>query len=153
MIEIRILKALAYCAVRDEGNALAEMERALSLAAPEGFMRSFLDEGKEVAGLLVKLRGRKTVPREFLERLLAAFGEKTAPGVVYGPAVRLEEPLSQRELEVLRLLDTRLSSEEIAEELVVSVNTARSHIKSIYQKLSVHSRYQAVSRARELDLI
>ena len=79
-IEIHVLKSLAFHALGNASAALEEIERALREAQPEGFMRSFLDEGKEVASMLVRLRGRKTAPREFLERLLAAFGETPIPG-------------------------------------------------------------------------
>jgi LuxR family maltose regulon positive regulatory protein len=69
------------------------------------------------------------------------------------PSSSLVEPLSEREIEVLRLLTTSLSSTEIAQELVISVNTVRSHVKSIYAKLDVHSRYKALARAKELNLL
>ena len=65
----------------------------------------------------------------------------------------LIDPLSERELEVLRMLLTELSTPEIAEELIISVNTIRSHIKNIYRKLGVHSRFEAVSKAKQLDLL
>jgi LuxR family maltose regulon positive regulatory protein len=153
LIEISILKSMAYHALGDDTSALAEMERAVSLAEPEGFMRIFLDEGEPVNRILDKLRSRKTTGRDHLEKILAAFGEKPTVSFAVELIATQEEPLSEREREVLRLLDTSLSSTEIAEELVVSVNTVRSHVKRIYQKLNVHSRYQAIARAKEQHII
>ena len=87
-------------------------------------------------------------------RLLSVFGEAPKE-TVWGwiPSSDLVEPLTERELQVLRLMATGLTSPEMAKELVVSVNTVRTHIQHIYQKLAVHSRHEAVVRARELDLL
>jgi LuxR family maltose regulon positive regulatory protein len=88
-------------------------------------------------------------------RLLAALEKEPAAArrALRFASLTLAEPLSERELEVLRLLTTHLSSREIAEQLVISVNTARSHIKNIYGKLDVHSRRAAVARAQELGIL
>jgi LuxR family maltose regulon positive regulatory protein len=91
----------------------------------------------------------------YVGKLLAALEQEIKDGRRLGRAVpgSMVEPLSERELEVLRLLTTHLSSTEIARELIISVNTVRSHIRSIYSKLGVHSREDAVQRAEKLDLL
>jgi LuxR family maltose regulon positive regulatory protein len=127
---------------------LALLERALALAEPEGYVRVFVDEGAPMAALLAA--DRATAMPNYVQRLQAAFGETVgAP-----PAKQLlVEPLSERELDVLRLLATDLSGPQIASELVVSLNTVRTHTKSIYAKLAVNSRRAAVRRGSELDLL
>ncbi|MGE3596593.1 MAG: LuxR C-terminal-related transcriptional regulator, partial [Dehalococcoidia bacterium] len=148
IIEILILKAIVQRAMRDVPAGLIPLHRALALAGPEGYVRIFVDEGRPVAILLERLS--KDASAGHARRLLKAFqhtGGKTSVG--QSPF----EPLSERELEVLRLLGTDLSGPDIASELVVSLNTMRTHTKSIYTKLGVNSRREAVRRAQELDLI
>jgi LuxR family maltose regulon positive regulatory protein len=96
---------------------------------------------------MLGLAASRGIALDYANKLLAAFGEATSPSAL------LVEPLSGRELEVLRLLTTRLSSTEIARQLVISVHTVRSHVKNIYGKLNVHSRANAVRRAKELGLL
>lgn len=156
LIEVLALQALALRAHGETGRALEALERALSLGEPEGFVRTFVDEGQPMAELLREAASRGIAPR-YVNKLLAAF-EVAEHGplqeaVTPSRAHPLAEPLSDRELEVLRLLNTSLSSTEMADELVVSVNTVRTHIRSIYGKLDVHSRYEAVDRARQLNLL
>ena len=103
-----------------------------------------MEEDPVLAQLLVRLRH---IAPEFVDELIAAFG------VSPPRAPTLVDPLSERELEVLRLMAADLSAPEIAEELVIAVSTVRSHIKHIYGKLDAHGRYEAVEQARELDLI
>jgi LuxR family maltose regulon positive regulatory protein len=129
-------------------DALGE---ALSLAEPGGYLRVFLDEGEPMAGLLRQAASRGIAPA-YVAKLLAAFEPESAEGAAPQPQP-LVEPLSERELEVLRLLAAGLSNPEIAEELVVAVSTVRSHCKSIYGKLGVHRRWDAVQQAQELGLI
>ena len=144
VIEILALQALAQGALGHTKQALIPLERALYLAEPEGYIRLFVDEGGPMAKLLHQAESHGIAP-DYVSQLLAASEIKTDDeGLV--------EPLSDRELEVLRLLSTDLSAPEIAAELVVSVNTVRTHIKHIYSKLDVHSRYEAVQRAKELGL-
>jgi LuxR family maltose regulon positive regulatory protein len=160
MIEIHVLKALAFQALGDVTQAMGALERALSLGEPEGYVRIFVDEGEPMSRLLRQAAARG-IAVEYANRLLAALGEtkdeRRKTDADSSPAPRpvpsLIEPLSEREIEVLRLLTTSLSSTEIAEELVISVNTVRSHVKSIYAKLDVHSRYEALARAKELNLL
>jgi LuxR family maltose regulon positive regulatory protein len=156
LIEALVLQALALRAQGETGQALEVLERALSFGEPEGFVRTFVDEGEPMAELLREAAARGMAP-EYVNKLLAAF-EVAEHGplediVTPSRAQPIPETLSDRELEVLRLLNTSLSSTEIADELVVSVNTVRTHIRNIYGKLGVHSRYEAVARARELNLI
>jgi LuxR family maltose regulon positive regulatory protein len=155
MLEILITQALAYQALGSASQALAPLERALTLAEPEGYLRVFLDEGAGMMQLLREAAARKIMP-EYIGNLLAAFAGGQHTRVVTSPSPTpksLIEPLSQRELEVLRLFKTELSGPEIARELVVALSTVRTHTKSIYSKLNVNSRRAAVRRAIELSLI
>ena len=155
-IETLALQALAYRAQGDVERALDALQHALTLGEPEGYVRSFLDEGAAMAELLRKAASQG-IALEYVNKLLTAF-EVAEHGALEQPgpppqARPSAETLSERELQVLRLLNTSLSSTEMADELVVSVNTVRTHIRSIYSKLGVHSRYEAVARARDLKLI
>lgn len=148
VIEILVLRALAQQSRGDVPAALAALEQALTLAEPEGYVRTFVDEGPPMARLL-NAAAQQGVARDYARHLLASAGR--TPG---NPSVRpsLVEPLSERELDVLRLLRTELSGPEIAGQLLVSVNTMRTHTKSIFTKLAVNSRRAAVRRAEELGL-
>lgn len=158
IIEILVLQALAYQMQDDISAALTSLARALTLADPEGYVRIFVDEGPSMAHLLGEAAIRKIMPT-YTAKLLAAFdreqprnsGKSPLPA---SPASQpLIEPLSERELEVLRLLGTDLSGPEIARQLMVSPNTMNTHTKNIYSKLAVNSRRAAVRRAEELDLL
>jgi LuxR family maltose regulon positive regulatory protein len=186
-IEILVLQALAHQAIApmERGNitpALAPLERALSLAEPEDYVRIFVNEGESMRGLILDFRlwiekesrdqARKLIG--YMDRLLAAFARPaTTPqseasdlsrsidnlkSTMVEPEVRpakkmLVEPLSERELEVLRLLRTDLNGPEIARECMVSLSTVRTHTQNIYAKLGVNNRRAAVRRAEELDLL
>jgi LuxR family maltose regulon positive regulatory protein len=146
LIEILILQAIT-CAAQDRGEeALSALEQALSLAEPEGFVRIFLDEGEPMAELL-----RQAIVRDlhasYALHLLSAIGEAA---IAPQPLI---EPLSERELEVLRWVAAGYSNQEIAQELVIAVTTVKKHINNIYGKLEVGSRTQAVASARELGLL
>ena len=142
--------------------ALVPLERALTLAEPEGYVRMFVDEGEPMAQLLLAAAARGSMP-EYTGKLLAEFEPALGaeqPRNAGRSSLRtsldpqpLVEPLSQRELEVLRLFASELSGPEIADELVVALSTVRTHTKSIYSKLNVNSRRAAVKRAEELGLI
>jgi LuxR family maltose regulon positive regulatory protein len=148
VIEILVLRALAYQRHGDIPAALSCLERAVTLAEPEGYVRVFADEGPPMAALL-RLAARQQTGGTYVRQLLAAVTE-TEPN---GPAKQaLIEPLSERELDVLRLLGTELDGPAIARELMVSLNTVRTHTKHIYAKLAVTNRRAAVRRAAELDL-
>jgi len=150
VIQILALQALALHVRGKSSGAMVALEQTLSLAETEGYIRTFVDEGAPMADLLCQAASRKLMP-DYVLRLLAAFGPTTAPRP---PASeQLIEFLTERELEILRLLAARLSSREIAEELTISMHTARTHIKNIYSKLNAHNRVQAIERARALNLL
>jgi len=156
-----VVQAMALQKQGDTLQALTALERVLSLAEPEGYVQTFVEEGEPMARLLRQAASRGIAP-EYVSQLLAAFEGETKDqrpktkaadsSSTFRPST-LVEPLSEREMEVLRLLTTSLSSTEIAEELVISVHTVRSHIKSIYGKLNVHRRMDAIQRAKELELL
>jgi LuxR family maltose regulon positive regulatory protein len=137
VIEILALLALAHAAQGDIPPALVSLERALTLAEPEGFVRIFLDEGRPMAELLKRAGKNKS---SFLEK------QAISPQP-------LIESLSENELEVLRLLRTELSGPEIARQRMVSLSTIRTHTQHIYAKLGVNNRRAAVRRAEELGLL
>ena len=147
-IEILVLHALAHQMQGDVPAALAPLARALTLAEPEGYVRIFIGEGPSMAALLEKAIKQGIAPN-YAGQLLRSFGtpEDRTPA-----KQGLIEPLSERELAVLRLLGTDLDGPEMARELRVSLNTLRTHTKNIYSKLGVNSRRAAVRRAEELDL-
>jgi LuxR family maltose regulon positive regulatory protein len=149
---LRILVALAV-ALEAAGSALQAtemLERALRLGEPGGYMRTFLDEGVPIQRLLSQLVMRNRASA-YAHRLLAALRDNAQAGLHTG--IALADPLSERELTVLRLLANGLSSLAVANELVVAVSTVRTHIKHIYVKLDAHTRSEAIERARLLGLI
>lgn len=148
VIEILILQALAHHMQGDTPAALVPLEHALTLAEPEGYVRIFVDEGRPMAALL-EAAVKQGIGVNYVRRLLTAFGK--AEGRTPAKQV-VSEPLSERERDVLRLLGTDLSGPDIARELIVSLNTLRTHTKNIYDKLEVNNRRAAVRRAKELDL-
>jgi LuxR family transcriptional regulator, maltose regulon positive regulatory protein len=148
VLEILVLQALARQARGDIPAALASLLRAVTLAEPEGYVRIFVDEGPPMASLL-RAAAKQGIAPSYVRRLLAAVS-KTEDSTPVSQG--LIEPLSERELDVLRLLGTDLGGPEIARELVVSLNTVRTHTKNIYAKLGVTNRRAAVRRAAELGL-
>jgi LuxR family maltose regulon positive regulatory protein len=155
-IEATILQALAHHHKGNAVQALACLEDALDIAAPQGYVHPFLSVGEPVDKLLRQAIAR-SIHGEHARRILAASAaraRKTAtPLPPDGEIPPFVEPLTERELQVLRLLATGLSSTETAEELVIAVSTVRSYIKVIYRKLDVHSRAEALERARQLNLL
>ncbi len=149
VIEILVLRALAHQTLGDIPAALACLERAMSLAEPEGYVRIFIDEGPPVASLL-KAAAKQGIARNYVRRLLVTVSETEHDSPVKQDLI---EPLSERELDVLRLLGSELDGPAIARELMVSLNTMRTHTKNIYAKLAVTSRRAAVRRGQELDLL
>jgi len=163
MIEVQTLLAMAYQASGKSASATAALENALRLAEPGGYVRTFLDKGETLRSILRQIEhtGREGT---FAGVILQAFEpvdrdqrlesrEEAEPSFAQAHSSTLVEPLSEREIEVLRLLQTNLSSPEIAAELVIAVSTVRTHIKNIYSKLGVHSRTQAVDEAKDLGLM
>lgn len=147
--EILVLQALAHGAQGHTPLALQPLERVLAQAEPEGYVRLFADEGAPMAVLLQAAADKGIVP-DYVDRLRQAMGQST--GDVGSPG-GIQEALSERELQVLRLLATELSGPEIARELYVSLNTLRTHTRHIFGKLDVNSRPAAVLRAAALGLI
>ena len=158
VIEILVLQALTHHAGGDTPGALAPLERALTLAEPEGYVLVFVGEGPPMVSLLTVV-ARQRPGWDYVRRLLAACTDDgravpvRAPGERARLGVGLVEPLSERELDVLRLLATDLDGPEIARQLIVSLNTMRTHTKSIYAKLGVNSRRAAVRQAEERGLL
>jgi len=155
VIQVLAVQATAAAAAGDRAGALARLSDALALGRPEGYVRVFADEGSTMAGLLrtVLESGRRAdteVPNEYVRRLLPAF--RHAPAVAAG-APALVEPLTGRELEVLRMLASGRSNRRIADELVVTVDTVKKHVTHIFWKLGADNRTQAVALARDLGLI
>ncbi|MEI6778121.1 MAG: LuxR C-terminal-related transcriptional regulator [Chloroflexales bacterium] len=153
VIEILLLLSLAQQARGDTPAALVPLSRALALAEPEGYVRLFVDEGPPMAALLGRMKDEGGKMKEYVARLLAAFGTQEAVHPSSFIPHPLIEPLSQRELALLRLLKTELSGPEIARELVIALSTVRTYTKSIYSKLNVNTRRAAVKRAEALGLI
>jgi len=167
VIELSALQALALAADGDQAAALASLAEALILAAPEGYIRVFADEGAPMARLLGRLAAAQraeqamladAIPLDYLDRLARAFHpgstrhalRTTRPSAaVAGQA----EPLSTRELEVLGLLAAGKSNQQIADELVVVRDTVKKHVGHILDKLGAANRTQAVARARALGLL
>ena len=155
VIEILVLQALAYATLADIRAALVSLKRALMLAEPEGYVRIFVDEGPPMATLL-QAAAKQGIAPNYVSQLRTAFGTAEGKTPATQPfiaqPVLASEPLSEREREVLRLLKTELSGPEIARELLVSLNTLRTHTKNIYNKLGANNRRAAVHRAEELGL-
>src|SRR5687768_2363695 len=162
VIEILVGQAIAYQLQDDIPAALAALERALRLAEPEGYVRMFVDEGAHMARLLREAARHGMLP-DYAAKLLFALeveqqnetseSHPPVPSKLSPTSQPLMEPLSERELDVLRLFKTELSGPEIARQLVIGLSTVRTHTKSIYNKLGVNSRRAAVRRAEELGLI
>jgi ATP/maltotriose-dependent transcriptional regulator MalT len=155
VIEILVLQALTAHARGNTSDALAALERALTLAEPEGYVRVFVSEGPPMASLLITVAKRRA-SWTYVRRLVDACGPAGEATTANRPgryAQGLVDPLSERELQVLRLLGTDLDGPAIARELVVSLNTLRTHTRNIYAKLGVTSRRAAVRQAGELGLL
>ncbi len=154
-LKLMVLQALAFQAHGEIERALQTLGDALALAEPDGFVRVFVDEGAPMARLLSEAAARGITP-DYTSRLLAAFdgqqkrvGESALP-----PAAQpLLDPLSERELEILRLIAQGLSNREIGERLFLALDTVKGHNRRIFAKLDVQRRTEAVARARELDLL
>jgi LuxR family maltose regulon positive regulatory protein len=164
VLEILILEAIIFLKKGEKRRAIETLGNALALAEPQGYVRMFIDEGEPMRELLALLsedmRKRETsdlasYTPKYLNQLLAKLTSETVTERKSKQRTTqgLTEPLSERELEVLRFLPTSLTSTEIAQELYISPNTVRFHIKNIYSKLGVHQRAAAVERVRDLGLI
>jgi len=163
VIEILVLRALALQARHATSEALLSLKQALTLAQPEGYIRLFADHGRPLATLLSLLRETNPDSRYYIQTLLVAClpAEYEHAGTASTahhplaptPAQPLLDPLSERELEVLRLIASGASNQAIADQLVVTVNTVKRHVSNVFAKLAVANRTQAMARARELNLV
>jgi LuxR family maltose regulon positive regulatory protein len=165
VIEMKILQALAHALRNQDQEALTVLAQAVLLAEPEGYMRIFVDEGAAMGTLLSRLRDRERAqgPTPYLDALLAAFSSERmkhqplppGSGEPRGPLrdQPLIDPLSERELEVLQLIAQGDSNQEIADQLVITLDTVKRHVTHIFEKLGVRNRVQAVAKARALDLL
>jgi LuxR family maltose regulon positive regulatory protein len=150
-LTVRLLQALAHAALGHEPAALAALSVAVQQAAPQNYRRPFLDEDPVLARLLPRVRA---LAPEFVEAVWTGFGEQGRAGAETASAPPLMvEPLSERERQIVRLLDEGLSNQAIAERLVITLGTTKWHLNHIYGKLGVKSRTQAVRRAHELRLL
>jgi LuxR family maltose regulon positive regulatory protein len=150
VIELLLLQSMAYQGKHDLAHALAALKQALTLAEPHGFIRVFLDEGAPMARLLRHARSQGFA-LHYITKLLPGFsitGE--APPDISQPLI---EPLSGRELEILRLVADGKSNQQIADAVFITSGTVKKHLNNIFGKLSVQSRTQCVARARELNLL
>ncbi len=159
VIEIMLTKALAHQAQGDHSESLAALRHALTLTEPEGYIRVYVNEGKPMQLLIsdfqLTIANHAHPLHGYVDRILNFFPQQmegtTKPKAV-NPKSEVADPLSERELEVLKLLRSELSGPEIAERLIVSLNTLRTHTKNIFSKLGVNNRRAAIRRAEELDL-
>lgn len=168
-MEVRVLQSLAHQALSDDAEAVKTLEKALISGQPEGFVRTFIDEGEPVSKLLLELLKQKGKRWETEEPELLRYVVKLKD--LFGPSAPVptarvattetealpwwyvEDPLSERELEVLQHVARGLSNQEIADKLFLSAGTVKRHMSNIYQKLDVHSRTQALERARSLKVL
>jgi LuxR family maltose regulon positive regulatory protein len=159
-----VLEALALDAHGEPDQATQLLGDALALAEPGGFIRLFVDEGEPMAELLRRMKeeGGTLRAKEYIHKLLAAFGNKEefhpssfTPALRAGASVPQPsfEPLSQRELEILKLVAQGRSNREIGERLFLALDTVKGHNRRIFDKLQVQSRMEAIARARELGLL
>jgi LuxR family maltose regulon positive regulatory protein len=163
VIEIAIVQALAQQAEGNTSAAYATLDRALTLAEPEGYVRIFVNEGEEMRllildfGLWIEKQGpHESSPIiEYTHKLLAAFKQPAAvpQSEIGNPKSKMVGPLSPRELEVLRLIAQGLSNQEIADRLFLALSTVKGYTRTIFDKLQVQRRTEAVVRARELGLL
>jgi LuxR family maltose regulon positive regulatory protein len=149
LIHILVLESRALQVKQDVDQALESLERALSLAEPGGLVRVFVDEGEPMIRLLRQAVSRG-MAAEYARKVLAALADERMRTAAEPPST---ESLSQRELEVLRLIAIGLSNREIAEELVIATSTVKTHINNVYRKLHVSDRKQAIARARNAKLL
>jgi LuxR family maltose regulon positive regulatory protein len=162
-IELLVLKALTMAMMHQIIPAIAALEQALQLAEPEGYMRIFLNEGEPMLRLLRKAyRSKGKGTRQYESKLLDRLLPTDAPTAPVSPQIlttmpgsypTLIDPLTERELEVLRMIADGHSNQEIAEKLVVTLGTVKAHISHIYSKLDVRSRAQAIKKADQLRLL
>jgi LuxR family maltose regulon positive regulatory protein len=172
-VNLMLFQALALQALDREEEAIRVVRRCLALTAPEDYIRIYIEKGAPMVRLLKHAKSQGIEP-EYIKRLLFAFNAPSRPRgsilpswsqfiyrkdigrgkrEIQPPVKEYVVPLSERELEILRLLESSMNTPEIARELYISVGTVRTHIKNIYRKLEVNGRREAILRAKELGLI
>jgi len=149
-IQILVVRALVHGARGNPDQALADLEKALALSEPEGYYRVFVDEGKPIVRLLARAATRNPASA-FIQKLLEGMGGPVSLQPI--ASTQLVEPLSRRELQILQLIADGATNQEIANDMVLAVNTVKKHISNIYGKLTVSNRVQAVAQARNLGLL
>jgi LuxR family maltose regulon positive regulatory protein len=149
-VQAFLLEAIARDALGDGAAARRALEHALDLAEPEGLLFPFLFD--PTPGLLERHRRPGTAHAALISEILNVLAGRKPASPLAG-SLRLREPLSQGEMRVLRYLPTKLSAPEIAGELYLSVNTVKTHMRHLYDKLGVHRRHEAVEQARALGLL
>jgi LuxR family maltose regulon positive regulatory protein len=149
VIEILVIQALVYQEQKDIERALGVLGKALLLAQTEGYVRVFLDEGEPMMKLLYQAKVHQ-VGGGYLSKLLFDLG--TVSSLAKPKTQLLIEPLTQRELELLKLIEEGCTNQDIADRLVISIPTVKRHISNIYSKLGAKNRTQAVSLGKELKL-
>ncbi len=147
VIDIHIVRGLAYQTLQEKEAGLDALKKALSLAAPQQYVRPFLEAGTQLQALLASAEVQKAEP-EFVSYLLSHLTSPTPSA-----NQQLIEPLSEREIEVLQLIANGLSNQDISQRLFLSLSTIKGHNQNIFGKLMVKRRTEAVARARELGLI
>jgi LuxR family maltose regulon positive regulatory protein len=152
-LKVLVVEAIALQAHGEMDQAMHLLKDALALAQPGGLVRLFVDEGVPMAQLLTGMQNAGGTLQEYMHSLLVAFGAQPDALPAASHPQPLAEPLSQRELEVLRLISQGLSNREIGERLVLALDTVKGHNRRIYEKLQVERRTEAVARARELGLV
>jgi LuxR family maltose regulon positive regulatory protein len=163
LIDVLALQALLLDARGKKKDSMEKLVEALCLAEPGGFVRNFLDMGLPMANLLGRL-DKKNNNREYIQQILEAFKIDQKKAISDGSAVQsfssrtevlqpLIEPLTNRELDIMDLIEQRLQNKEIADKLFISIETVKAHLKNIYQKLNVRNRRQAVEESKKLGII
>ncbi len=156
IIEVLILKALALLGQTKFEDALDAIGHALKLAEPSGYISIFLDEGESALRLL-RLAAARGISSQYVSKLITSFADSRHQILAFQPEQgtreSIQEALSEREIEILRLVTSGLSNQEIADTLFVSVGTVKKHVYNICRKLNTNNRTQAAARARELGLL
>jgi LuxR family maltose regulon positive regulatory protein len=163
LIDVLVLQARVHVALRDESLALEKLAEALALAEPGGFIRPFLDQGSKMADLLSRLK-KQNPTLQYARKILAAFdngktesisdpSDDPSQSLSLFPVEPLIEPMTNREIEVLRELAKGMSNKEIAKSLFISPGTVKKHLYTTYHKLGANNRYQAVIKAKSIGIL
>ena len=160
-LETLLVRAQLHAVSGDKGSSQQDTLQALELGEPEGFISIFVEEGAPMAGMLANLLNQNQlgdIKAEYIRRILAAFPDEKVSDVLPASQIlpgmkSMIDPLSNRELEILRLIGEGYTNQEIAEQLVITLHTVKKHSSNIYAKMGVSSRTQAVARGRQLKYL